>query len=415
MRLVILFSMISIFLFSQEGKEKKSEQFINKVFIEKDYKGSLLFFNKKLIEDGYITENILSNAITALGNEYGNLKKFEKIDVQASNIYYKAIFEKVQQYIEISFDQNDEIIGFHVLPNHSIETKDNSNKSMSFGENIIINGNNKEINGTYIENKSSNFLVIIIPGSGSQDRDGTIFSNKPYKDIAEHLYKKGISSYRYDKKIKNEDVQNITIDKEYTNDLLAIISFFNNKGKKIVLIGHSQGGTIVPMIINVSKNNIYKGIIMAGYVSPLQDIILKQINYLNNDNNGNILVQKVKKDIDEINKLDKNIDDFKKKELLSVPTSYWLSLKKYNIQTNLRTINIPLMIMQGGKDYQIGKDEYLKFEKLLKNKNNVSLKFYPDLNHLFMKSDGTMSPEEYKIKSIVNDKVLNDIYDFIVS
>lgn len=148
---------------------------------------------------------------------------------------------------------------------------------------------------------------------------------------------------------------------------------------------------------------------MAGNVSPLQDILLKQINYLNKGNNGNELIQKVKKDVDEINQLDGNIDNSQNKKLLSVPVSFWLSLKKYDIKTSLQKINISLMIIQ------VGKEEYLRFKELLKNKNNTILKFYPDLNHLFMKSNDTMSPEEYKIKSTVSDKVLSDIYDFIVS
>ena len=105
--------------------------------------------------------------------------------------------------------------------------------ALPFDKDFNIKSNNIELKGTILipEKDNKKKLVIFVHGSGSSDRDETIFENKPFKDIAENLYSKGIASYRFDKRTySNPETfkDTSTIDDEVTNDIINIISYFKN-------------------------------------------------------------------------------------------------------------------------------------------------------------------------------------------
>lgn len=124
--------------------------------------------------------------------------------------------------------------------------------------------------------------VVIIPGSGPSDMDGNVGKQKPYKDIAKGLAKKGIASIRFNKityqyvKEVAKDV-NFTIEDEYINDVLYAILLLKGESKidskEIYLIGHSMGSQIVPIIIKRDPE-IKGSIIMAGTTMHILNLLL---------------------------------------------------------------------------------------------------------------------------------------------
>ena len=123
--------------------------------------------------------------------------------------------------------------------------------------------------------------VILVSGSGPQDRDETIFEHKPFLVLADHLTKKGFAVIRYDDRgigeSKGDFAGSTTAD--FADDVQVVVGWATNQpqvdAKKIVLAGHSEGGLIAPIV--ASRSSDIAGIIlMAGPGVPGSQIVLNQ-------------------------------------------------------------------------------------------------------------------------------------------
>lgn len=260
--------------------------------------------------------------------------------------------------------------------------------------------------------------VILIPGSGPTDMNETIYSNTPFLDIAHFLAENGIASLRFNKRTfqcgSEMNVNSITLNEEYVEDVLSAIELVvGNKridGKKIYLLGHSLGGMILPRILSLTKN-VKGAIFMAASSSKLEDLILKQVIYLDKFSPNKLTKLKL-----QVNNVKKIIDgDFDPKigTPLNLPFSYWKDLGSYNPLELVSNISIPMLFVNGGRDYQVPVDELLKWKKSLKNRNNITYKIYPKLSHIFMEGSIKPSPKDYIKKSEVDKEFLKDLSDWI--
>lgn len=269
------------------------------------------------------------------------------------------------------------------------------------------------------EDVSNPPIVILVQGSGQSDYDETIYANKPFKDIADGLAKKGIATIRYNKRYfqyPETALTNITIEDEVLKDVALAINFAkeneNFKNSKIYVLGHSLGGMLVPYIAQTNAD--ITGIIcMAGSPRGLEDIILSQ----------NISVVEAMTDITDIKKKEliapvqadiAKVKALKEGEpsvtLFGVPSSYWLSLNKINTAEISKSLTIPILILQGKADFQMYPDiDYKLWQDILKGKVNVTFKLYDNLNHLFMQTNGKNDISEYNIKGTVDEQVITDI------
>jgi fermentation-respiration switch protein FrsA (DUF1100 family) len=99
---------------------------------------------------------------------------------------------------------------------------------------------------------------------------------------------------------------------------------------------------------------------------------------------------------------------------LNIPASYWLDLRGYQPAEVARTLGMPLLVLQGGLDYQVSPTkDFERWKSALVGKTNVTFRLYPDLNHLFMTGFGTPSPSDYIHFSHVNQSVVKDIASWI--
>ncbi|BFT30083.1 hypothetical protein D210916BOD24_12590 [Alteromonas sp. D210916BOD_24] len=128
----------------------------------------------------------------------------------------------------------------------------------------------------------SNALVIMISGSGPQDRDETLFGFKVFKIIAAHLGEKGIASFRFDDRGEGESTGDFTQTtlNDHVSDINAIINYFKssspNRYETFILLGHSQGGIVSGKVAR--KNyNVKKLILMAAPSVPIIDLVLYQV------------------------------------------------------------------------------------------------------------------------------------------
>lgn len=231
-------------------------------------------------------------------------------------------------------------------------------------------------------NSKSN-LVIIIAGSGIPDRNGNQegMENNSLKFLAEAIAKEGNVAFSFDKrtialiKAGKTEESSLVFD-DFINDVKDIISYFKNQKKypKIIIAGHSEG-SLIGMV--AAKDNADAYISLAGPARTIDLIITEQ------------LVKQapfLKKDIEEsFDKLRAGTTFELKNQLLASIfreslQPYLISWMNYNPQEEIKKLNIPILIVNGTKDIQIGENE----AKLLKEANpKAQLEIIAKMNHVF--------------------------------
>src|SRR5262249_25220215 len=129
--------------------------------------------------------------------------------------------------------------------------------------------------------------VVLLAGSGPQDRDETIGPNKALRDLAWGLAAQGVASLRYDKRTlvygPRLEKAKITVKEEVVDDAVAAAALLRRQPtvdpKKVFLLGHSLGAVAGPQA--AARDPELAGLIlMAGNTRPLEDVILEQVAYL---------------------------------------------------------------------------------------------------------------------------------------
>jgi dienelactone hydrolase len=97
-----------------------------------------------------------------------------------------------------------------------------------------------------------------------------------------------------------------------------------------------------------------------------------------------------------------------------LPSSYWLDLRNYNPVAAAEALKIPMLILQGQRDFQSPPaTNFDKWKAALADRNTVTLKLYPSLNHLFISGTGPSLPQEYEKPGHVDEQVVADIAAWI--
>lgn len=265
--------------------------------------------------------------------------------------------------------------------------------------------------------------VILVHGSGPQDRDETIGPNKPFRDLAWGLASKGIAVLRYEKRTKHYGekslIDGFSVNEEVIEDAINGIELLSQREEidktKIYLLGHSLGGMLAPRIALQTKR-LSGIIILAGTVRDLLDLILRQTRYLasldgNIDENEEKEIKAIENETERIRSLKIGKDEV----ILGAPGSYWLDLINYNPIESIRTIDLPVLILQGDRDYQVTVKDFKLWKEELKDKANITFKLYRGLNHLFIYGEGISTPEEYYKPGNVSQEVIDDIVNWIRS
>ncbi|MDY0344696.1 MAG: alpha/beta fold hydrolase [Lentimicrobium sp.] len=284
--------------------------------------------------------------------------------------------------------------------------------------------------------KEGNFpVVILITGSGPQNRDEELLGHKPFLVIADYLTRNGIGVLRYDDRGVGQSTGDFkaATTADFATDVESAIAYLKTRKEvnvhKIGLAGHSEGGIIAPMVASES-NDVSFIVLLAGTgirgdkLLLLQQELIAKANGVSeteieksiransrlfemvvksNDN------EKLKADLtNEINDIFKNDTSAEipggmtKDEFISIQvdqiTSPWMQyFMKYDPATTLEKVKCPVLAVNGEKDLQVPPKENLTaiHNALEKggNKNITTIEF-PDLNHLFQESK-TGSPTEY--------------------
>ncbi len=292
----------------------------------------------------------------------------------------------------------------------------NADKSITFGGTL-----------TYPEGKGKFPAAIMITGSGAQDRDETLFGHKSFAIIADYLTRQGYAILRVDDRGVGKTTGKGGTSADFKKDLMAGMAFLKTKKfinkKKIGLIGHSEGGMIAPMVAVQSKDVAFI-ISLAGPAMKITELMQLQYHsvYMSNGIKGKSLevIDELSKVLfetaalmpletdnsDTLKKFAKNyynqMSQDKKEALIeSVATNFinqnatvfggyeWFRyFLKYDPNATISQLKIPVLALNGEKDYQVPAKPNLEgFDNSLKKAGNKKYKIVEmkGLNHLFQK------------------------------
>lgn len=270
--------------------------------------------------------------------------------------------------------------------------------------------------------------VVLVHGSGPNDRDETIASNKPFQDLAWGLASRGIAVLRYDKrtyvhaqKFTPDILNGLTLNEETVDDALLAVerlrSLDSIDAQRIYVIGHSLGAMAAPRI--AERDRQLAGIILlAAPARPFEDVYLAQLHYLANLD-GKLSDAEVQSLAEEAAKAERVKDPAIPAETdpellpLGIPVNYWIDLGSYNPVETAAALDTPMLILQGERDYQVTVDDFALWEKAFSGVERVTLKLYPGLNHLFMAGEGPGNPQEYTLPAHLAEEVIADIAAWI--
>lgn len=270
---------------------------------------------------------------------------------------------------------------------------------------------------TYPKNQTNPPVVILISGSGPQDRNSMIGPNVPFQDLAHGLAAKGIATIRYDDRYYHDAslYQEVTIEEEMLDDVSGAIELARTLDidpDNIFLIGHSLGGMMIPKLLS-DHPEVAGGIAMAGSPRPLQEIMRdQQLAQMESQGASDKQMEQLNQQMDSVNQIIQEIDTPKGADILGVPDRYWLSLREAAAPNHTRFTQ-PALILQGGKDFQVSAEvDYPAWQELFQDRSDVSFQLFDNLNHLFMPSL-TGDATEYMTPQTVAPEVIDAISSWI--
>ena len=267
--------------------------------------------------------------------------------------------------------------------------------------------------------------VVLVHGSGPQDRDETIGPNHPFRDLAWGLAGRGIATLRYDKRTyvyKGNSVpedRQLDLDVETVDDAVAAAALARTlpgvEADSVYVLGHSQGGWLAPRIAD--RDSRLAGIILlAAPARPLEDLLLEQVTYLNSlapSAQGHQQVAELQHRVENVKHLGTSAFCDTIPFPFDAPRSYWADIVSYRpVETAVR-LTLPLVVLQAERDYQVTMQDYGLWRLGLLKCKNASFKSYPRLNHLLQEGTGKATPDEYQQPSPVPAYVLDDLARFV--
>lgn len=272
--------------------------------------------------------------------------------------------------------------------------------------------------------------VVFVHGSGSSNMDEKVYKLTPFRDLAEGLARHGIASIRYDKRsfahaMKMLRSGTITVQEETIEDAVLASEMLKNHPnidpEKVFIVGHSMGGMLAPRI-DAEGGNFRGLILLAGSPRKLEDIMLYQTQEmipLSSKLTRFILEKQLKTLEDTFRGLyDLSDEEAKAKKMGGGTTLYYFKeMGEHPVEAYLQKLTKPILVMQGGKDFQVKADvDFAMYKELLADHPDAAFRLYESLNHCFVPSVfGRIDKvkQEYSVKQHIGDNVISDIADWI--
>lgn len=294
--------------------------------------------------------------------------------------------------------------------------------------------------------------VVLVTGSGAQNRDEEIMGHKPFLVIADYLTRHGIAVLRCDDRGVGSSQGNsaVATDEDFARDTEAALEYLRSRKeidtRKVGIIGHSCGGTIA-FRVAAKDANVAFVISLAGSAVRGDSLMLKQVELISKaDGMPDSIWQSLKPTLRHryglLKQTDKTPEEIRKEvyadvvrylsnrelsdinlmqqinaQVNSMTSPWYLHFMRYDPTEDLRKIKCPVFALNGEKDVQVDADMNLTAIRVTTTENgnkNVKTKSYPKLNHLFQNCQKGTVAEYGQLEETISPEVLKDMTDWIL-
>lgn len=336
-------------------------------------------------------------------------------------------FERGTCTLRVTLDAQRSMAGFFCMavnPTLSYEPPDYVDQDSFSEERVTVSAGEFPLAGTLTlpAKKGPHPALVLVHGSGPHDEDETVGANKPFRDLAWGLASRGVAVLRYVKRTKAHPLAKKaaewTLAAETIDDAVAAAQLLREHAaidaRRVFVAGHSLGGMAAPFI--AQRDEQLAGIIiMAGNARSILDLLEEQTEYIARlDGQYNAeeraAVEKLK---DAVALIRAGRVGEITEPVLGVPAAYWSHLHSLDQVGAAAKLKLPILILQGGRDYQVTPADFELWKKRIGQRQNVEMKLYNKLNHLFIAGEGKPTPEDYQQSGHVSAQVITDIAEWI--
>lgn len=298
--------------------------------------------------------------------------------------------------------------------------------------------------------------VILISGSGGQNRDEEIMNHRPFLVLSDFLTRNGVAVLRFDDRGvgESEGSQKGATTYDFATDVEAALAYLKSRQeinpKSIGLVGHSEGGLIAPIVAVDNKDDINFIVMMAGPGVRGDSLLILQNHYISQasgvsaavveaslklnreaykiiieNNDDNVIVEKIKilldKELHKIIGMDSSNPQYQKvyNKLIGDLSNPWIkSFVRLDPSVALEKIGCAVLAINGTKDLQVSYKENLSaIEKALITGGNkkFTIKEFEGLNHLFQRCNTGLMNEYLTIEETIFPEVMEFILQWIVN
>jgi hypothetical protein len=267
--------------------------------------------------------------------------------------------------------------------------------------------------------------VVLVHGSGPHDRDETIGGTRVFQDLAQGLASRGIAVLRYEKRTQAfrkelAGTRDVTLNDEVVDDAVAALALLRGTrgvdGAKVFVVGHSLGGLLAPKI--AARDAHTAGLVLlAAPARPMAEVVHDQVEALA----GPLASDAQRATAPSLRREAAALADLyagrplasPSATIFGAPPAYWLELKSLTPARTLSALGVPVLVLQGARDSQVGMKDFSLWKSSLKDVARASFKSYPKLNHLFVAGEGPARPAEYEKAGHVEREVVEDVATFV--
>jgi dienelactone hydrolase len=247
--------------------------------------------------------------------------------------------------------------------------------------------------------------VVLVHGSGPNDMDEAIGPNRPFRDLAWGLASKGIAVLRYDKRTRVHGAKMVaagpvTLEAETIDDALEALALARSRPEvdpaRVYVLGHSLGGMAAPAIAK-RDGKLAGAIMLAGPARPLSTVLDEQLAYIDSlavASGGEATQRATREAIAKV--LTRSLAP--DATVMGAPVSYFYALDALDQVATAKSLSVPFLVLQGGRDYQVTMQDFALWKAALAAHPGTKLVAYPDLNRLFIAGTGKATPSEYMSK-----------------
>ncbi len=332
---------------------------------------------------------------------------------QGITIYYRDLaFERYSLRFIVSFDGDGGMNTIRLAQVPAVSTAESPafDAKMMQEREVTVRTAGFELPGTltlpaFASKQQRVPCMILVHGSGPNDKDETVGPNKPFRDLAWGLAARGIAVVRYDKRTKVYGAncvpagRELDYDTETVDDVLSAVEMVKELPEVAVdslyVLGHSLGGMLAPRIAEKAKG-LAGIVILAGPARPFEVVLEEQLTYIASLTGAEVDARAQAE-----------------KVLAGLPPAYKAFADAYKPVEVAAGLKLPMLILQGERDYQVTMEDYGLWRLGLRRCANVLFKSYLKLNHLMQEGSGKATPFEYNRASPVAAYVMDDIASFV--